>query len=236
MATTKEQIRAGQTLVAKYKKQQHTCELVEHDGRLYFVLPKGRVFKSPLGGGQGGHRHDHQRLPLLVDPRQAAGGPASAPAGRTGCGTESHARPRLSTCFPSRGSRVRIPSPAPTSPPPVCEVPVARRHPGAGTRTTLRGRGSGTQATLVPVAGRHLAALPGPARWPLPVDDPVRSGGGRHAGGVGARGTAVSGGARGTRRSRERDRRRASLRRRAADGAHVAAALRGRRTPGARRP
>ncbi len=52
MATTKEQIRAGQTLVAKYKKQQHTCEVVEHDGRLYFVLQKGRVFKSPSAAGK----------------------------------------------------------------------------------------------------------------------------------------------------------------------------------------
>ena len=52
MATTRERIRAGQTLVAKYKKQQHTCEVVEHDGRLYFVLPKGRVFKSPSAAGK----------------------------------------------------------------------------------------------------------------------------------------------------------------------------------------
>ena len=52
MATTKEQIRAGQTLVAKYKQQQHTCEVVEHGGRLYFVLPKGRLFKSPSAAGK----------------------------------------------------------------------------------------------------------------------------------------------------------------------------------------
>ncbi len=52
MVTTKEQIRAGQTLVAKYKKQQHTCEVVEHDERLYFVLQKGRVFKSPSAAGK----------------------------------------------------------------------------------------------------------------------------------------------------------------------------------------
>ena len=52
MATTKEKIRAGQTLVAKYKKQQHTCEVVEHDERLYFVLQKGRVFKSPSAAGK----------------------------------------------------------------------------------------------------------------------------------------------------------------------------------------
>ena len=52
MATMKEKIRAGQTLVAMYKKQQHTCEVVEHDGRLYFVLSKGRVFKSPSAAGR----------------------------------------------------------------------------------------------------------------------------------------------------------------------------------------
>jgi site-specific recombinase XerD len=52
MATTKEKIRGGQTLVAKYKKQQYTCEVVEHDGRLCFVLPKGRVFKSPSAAGK----------------------------------------------------------------------------------------------------------------------------------------------------------------------------------------
>ena len=85
MATTKEQIRAGQTLVAKYKKQQHTCEVVEHDGRLCAAEGPGRqAFKSPSAAGKGGHRHGHQRLPLLVDPRPAAGGPASAPAGRGG--------------------------------------------------------------------------------------------------------------------------------------------------------
>ncbi len=52
MATTKEKIRPGQTLVAKHKKQQHTCEVVEHDRRLYFVLTKGRVFKSPSAAGK----------------------------------------------------------------------------------------------------------------------------------------------------------------------------------------
>ena len=52
MATTKEKIRAGQTLVARYKKQQYTCEVVERDGRLYFVLPKGQVFKSPSAAGK----------------------------------------------------------------------------------------------------------------------------------------------------------------------------------------
>ncbi len=47
MTTTKSAIKAGLTLVAKYKGAQHTCEVVEHDERLYFVLPKGEVFKSP---------------------------------------------------------------------------------------------------------------------------------------------------------------------------------------------
>ena len=52
MTPTQEQIRAGQTLVAKYKKQQYTCDVVERDGRPYFVLPKGRVFKSPSAAGK----------------------------------------------------------------------------------------------------------------------------------------------------------------------------------------
>ena len=52
VTTTKEKIRAGQTLVAKYKKQQYTCEVVEHDERLCFVLPKGRVFKSLSAAGK----------------------------------------------------------------------------------------------------------------------------------------------------------------------------------------
>ena len=52
VAATKEKIRAGQTLVARYKKQRQTCEVVEHHGRLYFVLPKGRVFKSPSAAGK----------------------------------------------------------------------------------------------------------------------------------------------------------------------------------------
>ena len=52
VTTTKEKIRAGQTLVARYKKQQYTCEVVEHDGRPCFVLPKGRVFKSPSAAGR----------------------------------------------------------------------------------------------------------------------------------------------------------------------------------------
>ena len=52
VTTTKSAIKAGVTLVAKYKGQVHTCEVVEHDERLHFVLPKGEVFKSPSAAGK----------------------------------------------------------------------------------------------------------------------------------------------------------------------------------------
>ena len=52
MTTTKSAIKAGLTLVGKYKGEEHTCEVVEHDERLYFVLPKGQVFKSPSAAGK----------------------------------------------------------------------------------------------------------------------------------------------------------------------------------------
>ena len=52
MTTTKSAIKAGLTLVAKYKGEQYTCEVVEHDERLYFVLPKSEVFKSPSAAGK----------------------------------------------------------------------------------------------------------------------------------------------------------------------------------------
>ena len=52
MTTTKSAIKAGQTLVGKYKGEQHTCEVIEHEERLYFVLPKGEVFKSPSAAGK----------------------------------------------------------------------------------------------------------------------------------------------------------------------------------------
>ncbi len=52
MTTTKSAIKAGLTLVGKYKGEQYTCEVIEHDERLYFVLPKGEVFKSPSAVGK----------------------------------------------------------------------------------------------------------------------------------------------------------------------------------------
>ena len=52
MTTTKSAIKAGLTLVGKYKGEQYTCEVVEHDERLCFVLPKGEVFKSPSAAGK----------------------------------------------------------------------------------------------------------------------------------------------------------------------------------------
>ncbi len=52
MTTTKSAIKAGQTLVGKYKGEEHTCEVVEYEERLYFVLPKGEVFRSPSAAGK----------------------------------------------------------------------------------------------------------------------------------------------------------------------------------------
>ncbi len=52
MTTTKSAIKAGLTLIAKYKGKQYTCEVVEHGERLYFVLPKGEVVKSPSAAGK----------------------------------------------------------------------------------------------------------------------------------------------------------------------------------------
>ncbi len=52
MTTTKNAIEAGLTLVARYKDEQHTCEVVEHDARLYFALPGGQVLGSPSAAGK----------------------------------------------------------------------------------------------------------------------------------------------------------------------------------------
>ena len=52
MATMKDAIETGLTLVARYKSEQHTCEVVEHDGRLFFVLSKGEVCTSPSAAGK----------------------------------------------------------------------------------------------------------------------------------------------------------------------------------------
>ena len=52
MSTTKAEIKAGLTLVGKYKGEEHTCEVVEHDERLYFVRPDGQFFTSPSSVGK----------------------------------------------------------------------------------------------------------------------------------------------------------------------------------------
>ena len=52
MSTTKAEIKAGQTLVGKYKGEEHTCEVVERDERLYFVRPDGQFFTSPSSVGK----------------------------------------------------------------------------------------------------------------------------------------------------------------------------------------
>jgi hypothetical protein len=52
MTTAKAAIEAGQTLVGKYRGEEHTCEVVAHDERLYFVRPNGEVFTSPSAAGK----------------------------------------------------------------------------------------------------------------------------------------------------------------------------------------
>ena len=52
MSTTKAEIKAGLTLVGKYKGELHTCEVVERDERLYFVRPDGQCFTSPSSVGK----------------------------------------------------------------------------------------------------------------------------------------------------------------------------------------
>ena len=52
MSTTKAEIKAGLTLVGKYKGELHTCEVVERDERLYFVRPDGQFFTSPSSVGK----------------------------------------------------------------------------------------------------------------------------------------------------------------------------------------
>lgn len=57
MTTTKSAIEAGQTLVARYKGDDYSCEVVEREGRLHYVLPgrgraKPKVFTSPSRAGR----------------------------------------------------------------------------------------------------------------------------------------------------------------------------------------
>ena len=52
MSTTKAEINAGLTLVGKYKGELHTCEVVEHDERLHFVLRDGHAYTSPSAAGK----------------------------------------------------------------------------------------------------------------------------------------------------------------------------------------
>ena len=52
MTTTKSAIKAGLTLVAKYKGEQYACEVVESGERLHYVLPDGRAFTSLSAAGK----------------------------------------------------------------------------------------------------------------------------------------------------------------------------------------
>ncbi|MCH7706559.1 MAG: hypothetical protein IIB33_05885 [Chloroflexi bacterium] len=67
MTTTKSAFEAGQTLVARYKGRDYSCEVVEHDGRLHYVLPgrgsaKPKVFTSPSAARALGRRIRSARL------------------------------------------------------------------------------------------------------------------------------------------------------------------------------
>jgi hypothetical protein len=42
----------GQQLVARYKGDKHTCEVVEREGELVYVLPGGDTFASPSAAGR----------------------------------------------------------------------------------------------------------------------------------------------------------------------------------------
>ena len=45
-------LEAGQQLVARYKGEQHTCEVVEREGELVYVRPGGETFTSPSAAGR----------------------------------------------------------------------------------------------------------------------------------------------------------------------------------------
>ena len=56
-AATKAAIKDGVTLVARYKRADYTCDVVEYDERLHYVLPgrgraKPKVFTSPSAAGR----------------------------------------------------------------------------------------------------------------------------------------------------------------------------------------
>ncbi len=69
MTTTKRAIKAGPTLVAKYRGEQHTCGVVESGERLHFVLPDGRKFTSPSAAGKAITRTATNGYRFLVGPR-----------------------------------------------------------------------------------------------------------------------------------------------------------------------
>ena len=51
MSIENRELTAGTKLVARYKKQEHTCEVVEVDGAIRYRLADGREFKSPSSAG-----------------------------------------------------------------------------------------------------------------------------------------------------------------------------------------
>jgi len=51
MAISNREIKPGMVLIGKYHKMEHTCEVVEHDGKLCFQVDDGAVFKSISAAG-----------------------------------------------------------------------------------------------------------------------------------------------------------------------------------------
>jgi hypothetical protein len=52
MAIAKDALSPHTTLVARYKGQPHSCQVIEQEGALRFALPDGRTFRSPSGAAR----------------------------------------------------------------------------------------------------------------------------------------------------------------------------------------
>ncbi|MDA1061373.1 MAG: hypothetical protein O2895_00405 [Chloroflexi bacterium] len=85
-ATQRKAMAAGMTLTAKYKKAEHTAEVVAgEDGKLVYRLADGREFKSPSAAGSavmGGVACNGWRFwSLATDIAEAPTKPAAKKAG-----------------------------------------------------------------------------------------------------------------------------------------------------------
>ena len=97
MSTTKAEIKAGLTLVGKYKGELHTCEVVERDERLYFVRPDGQCFTSPSSAGKAVTGTATNGYRFWSVPEQAPSGqPGRQKAARDAVGRQNLIRAGLS--------------------------------------------------------------------------------------------------------------------------------------------